>query len=104
MTYRPRILESADRELSQIVAYLAGHSKDAAKAFLDEYELQLDLICSKTVAYGPSRMPELAQLGYHCALVGRYLFLYYIEDDAVVVAHLFHQRQDYAKLVESERA
>ncbi|WP_139652051.1 type II toxin-antitoxin system RelE/ParE family toxin [Raoultibacter phocaeensis] len=103
MAYRPRILESADRELSQIVAYLAGYNKDAAKAFLDEYELQLDLICSETVEYGLSRMPELAQLGYRCALVGKYLFLYYIEDDVVVIAHLFHQRQDYAKLVQSER-
>ena len=104
MAFRPRILESADRELGEIVAYLAGYSKNAAKTFLDEYESQLDLICSETVTYGLSRMPELAQLGYHCALVGKYLLLYYIEDDAVVVAHLFHQRQDYAKLVESERA
>ena len=60
-------------------------------------------------------MPELAQLGYHTALVGEYLFLYYIEGDGagatvlgatvlgrrcwgdgaggdiVVVEHLFHQ-------------
>ena len=104
MTCKPRILESANRELGEITTYLAGYSKDAAKAFLDEYELQLDLICSKTVMYGLSRMPELAQLGYHCALVGKYLFLYYIENDAIVVAHLFHQRQDYAKLVKSERS
>ena len=103
MTYRPRIPESADRELSQIVAYLAEYSKDAAKAFLDECEAQLDLICSETVEYGPSRMPEFAQLGYCCAFMGRYLFLYYIEDDAVAVAHLLHQRQDYVKLVESGR-
>lgn len=102
MTYSSRILESADRELGEIIAYLAGYSREAARAFLNDYELQLDLICSGTIEYRLSRMPELAQLGYHCALVGNYLFLYYIEGDIVVVAHLFHQRQDYAKLVESE--
>lgn len=101
MEYEPRILESANRELSEIVAYLAGYSKDAAISFLDEYELQLNLICTETVNYGLSRMPELAQLGYHCALVEKYLFLYYIEGDTVVVAHLFHQKQNYAKLVSS---
>lgn len=103
MAYRARILESANRELGDIVASLAGYSPSAARCFLEEYETQLDLICSETVSYGLSRMPELAQLGYRCALVGKHLLLYYIEGDCVVVAHLFHQRQDYAKLVGPKR-
>lgn len=104
MAYRARVLEGANKELGDIVAYLAGYSPDAARSFLEEYETQLDLICSGVVSYGLSRMPELAQLGYRCALAGKYLFLYYVEDDCIVVAHLLHQRQDYAKIIGSDTA
>lgn len=101
MAYRSRILEGAVGDLEGIVAHLSARSEDAASAFLDSFEAQLDLICSGTVSYGLSRMPELARLGYRTALVGQHLFLYYVDGDAVVVAHVFHQRQDYAALVRS---
>ena len=101
MAYRARILEGANDELEEVVAYLSARGGDAAADFLDAFEAQLDLICSGAVEHGLSRMPELARLGYRAALVGRYLFLYYVDGDAVVVAHLFHQRQDYASLVMS---
>lgn len=102
MAYSSRILETACQELNDIVSYLSTYSKDAAAVFLDDFEAELDLICSGVVSFGLSRMPELAALGYRCALVGSYLFLYYIEDGVVVVAHLFHQRQDYANIVMSQ--
>ena len=104
MAYRSRLLESANRDLEDIVGHLASCSDTRAAAFLDEFENQLDLICSGIVSYGYSRMPELARLGYRCALVGDYLFLYYLEGDAVVVAHIFHQRQDYANLVRARES
>lgn len=96
-----RILETANHELEDIVSYLASHGKHTAEAFINEYAKQLDLICSGTVSYGLSRMPELALLGYRTALVGSYGILYYFENDFVVVAHIFHQSQDYAALVAS---
>lgn len=99
MAYRSRILETANQELEGIVAYLSSYSSLAATCFLDSFEEKLDLLCSGVVSFGLSRMPELAALEYHCALVDKYLFLYYIENDELVVAHIFHQRQDYASLV-----
>lgn len=104
MAYRGRLLETANRDLEDIVRNLAAYSDSRAAAFLDGFENQLDLICSGVVSYGYSRMPELAQLGYRCALVGDHLFLYYIEGDTVVVAHIFHQRQDYANLVRARNS
>lgn len=104
MVYRSRFLDSAARELERIVASIASYNADSAAALLQHLESQLDLICSGTVSYGLSRMPELAQLGYRCALLGDYLFLYYIESDEVVVAHFFHQRQDYARHVLSRQS
>ena len=44
-------------------------------------------------------MPELAEKGYRVALVGSYVLLYTFESETVYIAHVFHQRQDYAHLV-----
>ena len=41
----------------------------------------------------------LAKRGYRSALVGSYVLLYRFEGDTVYIAHIFHQRQDYATLV-----
>lgn len=103
MGYSIRILPTAEKELASALEYLMTYSTNAASALLDEYENQLDLLQREIVSYSLSRLPELAQLGYHTALVNQYLFLYYLEDNCLVVAHFFHQKQDYASLVRSER-
>jgi len=42
---------------------------------------------------------ELAEKGYRAVLLGSYIMLYTFEDETVYIAHIFHQRQDYAQLV-----
>ena len=44
-------------------------------------------------------MPELAARGYRTMHVNNYVALYRVKDDMVVVAHIFHQTQNYASLV-----
>lgn len=101
MAYKRRILKEAAREYHDIVRYLATvlNSPDAARGFVDEFERQLDLACEMPELHGLSRMKELAVLGYRPMLVKSYIALYKIDGDAIVVAHVFHQSQDYAKLV-----
>ena len=101
MAYKRKILKEAAREYRDIVRYLAAvlGSPDAARGFMDEFDYQLRLVCDMPELYGLSRMRELAVLGYRSMLVKNYVALYKIEGDAVVVAHIFHQSQDYAKLV-----
>lgn len=101
MAYKRKILKDAAREYRDIVRYLATVlcSPDAARGFIDEFDYQLGLVCDIPELYGLSRMKELAALGYHAMQVKNYVALYKIEGDAVVVAHIFHQSQDYAKLV-----
>lgn len=99
MGYKPRILPSAQDELENIVSYLLAFGPYTAKAFTDEYRKQLDLLASGIVDYGLSKQSELAALGYHACLVNSYVMLYYYEDDFVVIAHIFHQSQDYARFV-----
>ena len=94
-----RILPSAEQEVEEIVAYLAGHGPMTARRFVDAYRKQLDLLASGVVEYGLSALPELAELGYHACRATRYILLYYREGADVVIAHVFHESRDYARLV-----
>lgn len=101
MACKRKILEEAAREYRDIVRYLDTvlGSPDAARSFMDEFDYQLGLVCDMPELYGLSRMKELAVLGYRAMLVKNYVALYKVEGDAVVIAHIFHQSQDYAKLI-----
>lgn len=101
MACRKVILAEAQQEFRDIVGYLVGvlQSPRAAQRFMDEFDAQLALVSENPGIYGLSRVPELAVRGYRCASVGSYVMIYKVQTDAVVVAHIFHQSQDYARLV-----
>lgn len=100
MAYKVRILPTAEQEVASITSYLFGYSNQAAAKFIEIYERQLQLLGSGLVDYGLSHIPELAELGYHSCRVNKYALLYFYEDNDIVIAHVFHQRQDYARIVE----
>ena len=101
MAYKCKILKQAAAEYRGIVDYLARVlcSPEAARGFMDEFEYQLGLVCEMPQLYGLSRVKELAVLGYRSMPVKNYVALYKVEGDVVIVAHIFHQSQDYTKLV-----
>lgn len=101
MAYKKVILDEAQREYRGIVGYLVEvlKSPSAAAAFMDEFDHQLDLVADNPGLYALSRMPELAARGYRAAHVNSYVMLYKVHGDKVVVAHIFHQTQDYARLL-----
>ncbi len=101
MAYKVFILDSAQREFKQIVAYLLNglESPQAAEGFIGEFEHQVSLIEENPHIFAVSKMPELAAKGYRIAFINRYVMLYTMRGDDVFIAHLFHQRQDYARLV-----
>ena len=95
------LLEGARAEIDATLAYLleAADGPRAADRFLDELVRQIERACDNPTMFALSRMPELAVLGYRSMLVGDYVILYFVRDGLVFIAHLFHQRQDYASLV-----
>ncbi len=101
MTYKVVILEESQREYRSIVDYLSNvlKSRQAAKNFIDEFDRQVCLISDNPNVFSLSRLPELAALEYHTAFVNRYVMLYKMKEDAAMIAHIFHQTQDYARLV-----
>ena len=100
MAYRLEELPQAKAELEQEVRYLLQHSKGAAAKMLQDYENKMGLLASGVLTQEPSIEPALASLGYCKTLIGEnHIALYYIEDDALVVAHFCSTRQDYARLL-----
>ncbi len=100
MTCKVCIQPTAERELEAIVAYLAAFGPATASAFLDDWESMLASLRDGVIEFRLSRFLPLARLGYHSVLVGSYVVLYFKEGESVVIAHVFHQSQDYARIVE----
>lgn len=101
MAYRIVILEEAQREYREIVNYLANvlKSRQAAIGFMDKFDHLLALIGENPALFALSRLPELAAYGYRTCCIDNYIMLYKTTGDLVMVAHIFHQSQNYAKLV-----
>jgi len=99
MAYNVKILPTAEQEVDDIVEYLMGHGINTARHFLAKYRQQLEILQSGVADYGLSFLRELRGLGYHACSVNSYVMLYYCEGSDVVIAHVFHQSQDYASLV-----
>lgn len=101
MSFRRVILREAQKEYRSIIDYLVGvlKSPQAAVDFMNEFEYQLGLVAENPNLHSLSQLPELAALGYRPVFVKSYVALYKVDGDAVVVAHVFHQSQDYARLV-----
>lgn len=101
MTYKVEILSEAQMEIREIVEYLAKvlKSPQAATGFIDEFQNQVDLIRSDPEIFAVSRVAELAAKGYRVTFINNYVMLYAVRHDTVFIAHIFHQRQDYFRLI-----
>lgn len=95
------ILREAQTEIESIVSYLVSLSggPSAAKSFMDEFREKLTVLCANPMLFCVSHLPELASLGYRTFFVKNYVVLYVVRDDCIYISHVFHQRQDYARLV-----
>lgn len=99
MAYRIKIQPTALRELKRTIEYLSAFGSNTARSFLDEWEKMLEELRDGIIEHRLSRFDVLARLGYHTVLVKGYVVLYFKEDDSIVIAHLFHQNQDYSRIV-----
>ncbi len=67
--------------------------------FFAEFEYQLDLLREQPLLRPLSHMQELAARNYRSFPVNNYVCLYKFEHETIYIAHIFHQSQDYARLV-----
>lgn len=101
MGYRLSIAREAQREYRDIVSYLVNvvKSPQAARHFMTEFDAKVENVRNHPEAFSLCHLSELAARGYWSASVMRYTFLYTVRGDDVTIAHIFHQSQDYARLV-----
>lgn len=98
------VSETAEDELRLINEHLSFYSVGTADSFVDAVEDKISMLKEGVVEFPAARDPDLAQAGFHIALVKSYLMLYTVDDGGdVYVAHVFHQSQDYAALVVADR-
>lgn len=95
------LLPRAQADLDDIVRYLSVDlaSPGAAARFLGEFEQGMASVCAFPELCPISRLPEVAARGYRSLPVTRYVVLYAHRDNRIVVAHIFHATQDYARYV-----
>lgn len=95
------LLPRARADFEEIVRYLSVEldSKKAARRFVEEFESKVALVCEHPEMYPLSRLPEVASRGYRPMRVMRYVVLYAYRDSRIVIAHIFHSLQDYARYV-----
>ena len=98
MTYNVVILKSARYEYESIVGYLAQILKNsrAAGNFVAEFEYQLR---EQPLLSPLTHMQELEARNYQSFPVNNYVCLYKFEHETIYIAHIFHQSQDYARLI-----
>ena len=95
------LAKTAAKEYQQIVGYLADVLKNpqAAIGFMEEFERQTQRIREQPEIYAVSRTEELAALGYRTFLVNSYIGVYRLVEGRIFIAHIFHQSQDYTRLI-----
>lgn len=97
------VVETAEvkRNLREALDYieliLCSHS--GAQELASSYIEVIDNLKLFPNMYPQTREPRLKRLGYRKAQATNYLILYRMIDETIYVSHLFHQTQDYAKLI-----
>lgn len=100
MTYNVVILKSARYEYEYCrIPCSNPQNPRAAGNFVAEFEYQLDLLREQPLLRPLSHMQELAARNYRSFPVNNYVCLYKFEHETIYIAHIFHQSQDYARLV-----
>lgn len=89
--------QAFERDYDAALAYLTYElaSPRAAVSLMNAMEKSVEKICANPCIDHVSTKPSLARLEYREELVGNYVMLYKIEDEAIVAKRLFHGSQDY---------
>lgn len=101
MAYSVHFAAEALADQESIVHYLAVTliNHEAAKHFIGELEEIASLLEEMPGAFPFSSEPRLRTLGYQKALFMNYVLLFRTEGKTVYIVRIFHQSQNYAKLV-----
>ena len=104
MVYNVRIMEKAERDLSEIVTYISETlcNPKAADSLLEEFLKEKNNIADNPYMYPLSPDSFLQSEGYHRFIFkNNYIALYLIDDDkkTVSIMRIFYAKRDYGNLI-----
>lgn len=101
MAYEVVFSASGQRDRDRVVDYLVNDLKSpqAAAHFLDELDGVLGLLEKTPDVFPVSKELRLHRMGYRKALFMNYVAMFRMEGETVLIARIFHQSQDYARLL-----
>ena len=103
MAYKVAISASAERDIDEIIVYIAEKlaNPKAASDFADALEEKYTELEAHPFIFELSRNERLAQAGYRRFVIGNYVALYLVNEELqeVIIARIFYGRRDYEKYI-----
>lgn len=103
MGYKVVMAESAEKELDRFITYLLFEKKSeqAARNLLNDFEATKISLSNVAGSLKLCDNPKLKELGYRRInfLSHRYFMIYRVEENTVYVDGIFHELQDYEKVM-----
>ncbi|MBI5184686.1 MAG: type II toxin-antitoxin system RelE/ParE family toxin [Nitrospinae bacterium] len=97
--YTARLLQAAEEDLNEAIAYIALDNPAAAKALADKIENSLSNLSSYPFIGKIPNEEGLAGMGYRFLVVQNYLIFYTIERRVILVHRIIHGARDYLSLL-----
>lgn len=100
MAYDVALADAAEHDRDVIAGYLLYQLKSpqATGNFLDSLDGVIDRLRYNPLIFAVSSDANLGALGYRIYPFMRYVALYRLEGDLVIIGRIFHASQDYARL------
>ncbi|MDR1069279.1 MAG: type II toxin-antitoxin system RelE/ParE family toxin [Gracilibacteraceae bacterium] len=101
--YTVRLAQSAERDIDEILAYIAEtlQNPKAAADLADELDARFETLESQPLMFELSVNVRLRRRGYRRFPVKNYVVFYQVDEaaKAVIIARVFYGRQDYERLL-----
>lgn len=103
MQYSVEISELAEEQYDSILDYLAYTKKNpqAVRGVIEDYDYAIELLEKMADSFGYCEDDRLRRLGFHKLHFKnhRYLFVYRVNGDRVIIEGMYHELQDYENAI-----
>ena len=103
MLYSIEISELAEKQYGEILSYIANQLKNsqAVKNVIDDFDSTVNRLEKMADKFGFCKSERLKALGLHKIRFEkhRYLFVYRIDGQQVVIEGMYHELQDYENAI-----
>ena len=103
MLYSVEISELAEKQYGEILSYIANQLKNsqAVKNVIDDFDSTVNRLEKMADKFGFCKSERLKALGLHKIKFEkhRYLFVYRIDGQQVVIEGMYHELQDYENAI-----